>query len=125
MPPGTIRTAFAAIAIAASMPLAAQTLEDLDVVADQSADEQSGIEAARLQIERGELLEALATLERVLTQFPKSAEARFNHALLLCWIDDPQGAEVEFGRLEEEDYAEGALDQAIANCRAATEEREQ
>lgn len=121
MRPRTIRSAIAAIALVAGSPLIGQTLEELDAIADQSADEQSGIAAAREQIVRGELLEALATLERVLTQFPQSAEARFNHALLLCWIDDPQGAAVEFERLEEDDYAEGALEQAIANCRAATQ----
>ncbi|MHA7820028.1 MAG: hypothetical protein ACX930_10315 [Erythrobacter sp.] len=117
----TIRSALAAIALVAGAPLMSQTLEQLDAIADRSADEQSGIAAAREQIVRGELLQALATLERVLTQFPRSAEARFNHALLLCWIDDPQGAVVEFERLDEDDYAEGALEQAVANCRAATQ----
>jgi len=117
------RFAFAALALATAVPTGAQTLEELDRLSDETADEASGIEAARQQIERGELLQALATLERVLTQFPKSDEARFNHAILLCWIDDPQGGLVEFRRLEEDDYAEGALKQAIADCRLAAEER--
>jgi len=89
-------------------------------LSDQTADEATGIAFAQEQTSRGELLEALATLERVLTLFPESHEARFNHAMLLCWVDDPQGAEVEFARLDEDDYAPGVLQQARENCRSAT-----
>lgn len=118
LPP--IRVVICVLVFAVSVPLAAQTIEDLDALSDQTADEGSGIDTALQQTARGDLLEALATLERVLTQFPESAEARFNHAMLLCWIDDPQGAEVEFGRLDEDDYAPGVLEQARENCRSAT-----
>ncbi len=116
----SFRAASAALLIIASMPAASQTLNQLDVLSDQSADEQTGIELARTQTERGELLEALATIERVLTMFPASAEARFNHAMLLCWIGDPQGALVEFDRLKDKHYPPRMLKQAIANCRSAT-----
>jgi len=109
----------AACLIAASMPASSQTLERLDVLSDQTAEAQTGIELARTQTERGELLEALATIERVLTGFPDSAEARFNHAKLLCWIGDPQGALLEFKRLKDKDYPSHALNQAIANCQSA------
>lgn len=117
-----IRMALAFGALAASLSLSAQTLADLDALSDQTATEASGIEIARQQTGRGELLEALATLERVLAQFPKSDEARFNHAMLLCWVGDPQGALVEFDRLDEDDYASGVLKQAQENCRSETEE---
>ena len=108
--------------LVSTTPLAAQSFEEIDILVQQAADEERGIAAAREQTERGELLEALATLERVLTQFPESAEARFNHAMLLCWIDDPQGGLVEFERLDEDDYEEGVLEQAIANCASVTRE---
>lgn len=114
------RIAMSVLVLAASTPLAAQTLEGLDALSDQTADEMSGIETARQQTTRGELLEALATLERVLALYPESDEARFNHAMLLCWVDDPQGALVEFDRLDEDDYSPGALQQARDNCRSAT-----
>ena len=120
-----IHAAFAASLLAASVPASAQTIEDLDALSDQTDDEQTGIALAQEQIARGELLIALATLERVLTRYPKSSEARFNHALLLCWVDDPQGALVEFERLDEDDYAPDALKKAIENCRISKGEVEQ
>src|SRR5688572_6817175 len=52
-------------------PLSAETLEELDALSDLSADESAGITAAREQAGRGEYLEALATLERVLAAHPK------------------------------------------------------
>ncbi len=121
----TIRAAILLFSLAVSAPLAAQSLEQLDALSDQTADEATGIATAREQVSRGELLEALATLERVLTVFPESDEARFFHAVTLCWIDDPQGADVEFARLDEDDYAPGTLQQARDNCRAATEGEQQ
>ncbi len=111
--------------LAASAPVSAQSFEDLDALLERTADEEQGIATAREQVDRGELLEALATLERVLTIFPKSAEARFNHAMLLCWIDDPQGGLVEFERLDEDDYEPGALEQARATCSTATQDEEE
>ena len=106
-----------------SIPASSQTLEQLDALSDKTADEQTGIALALQQTERGELLEALATIERVLTRFPGSAGARFNHAMLLCRVGDPQGALIEFDRLKDKDYPPGALKQAIANCRIAAGER--
>ena len=111
--------------LVSTAPLAAQSFEEIDILVQQTADEERGIAAAREQTERGELLEALATLERVLTVFPESAEARFNHAMLLCWIDDPQGGLLEFERLNEDDYEEGVLKQAVANCASDTQEDEE
>ncbi len=110
--------AAAALAVAGT-PAASQTFAQLDALSDQTTDEKAGIELARQQTERGELLEALATIERVLTLFPRSAEARFNHAMLLCRIGDPQGAMIEFGRLKHKDYPPQTLQQAAANCQSA------
>jgi tetratricopeptide (TPR) repeat protein len=110
-------TVWLLLLLATATPLAAQTLEELDAISDQTANEEPGLEAAREHIARGRLLEALATLERVLTLFPRSAAARFDHAQVLCWLDDRQGALAEFARLDEDDYAKGALDQARETCR--------
>jgi predicted Zn-dependent protease len=107
----------AALALCVLPPVAAQSLSDLDALSDKTASEASGLALAQQQTERGELLEALATLERVMALFPKSREARFNHAMLLCWVGDPQGAEVEFSRLSEKDYEAGVLQRARAECR--------
>jgi len=119
------QTALSAMVLMMCAPLAAQSFEDIEALAEQTTTEEQGIATANKQTEQGALLEALATLERVLTKFPNSAEARFNHAMLLCWIDDPQGAQVEFKRLDEKDYAPDTLKQAMANCRKTTQEGEQ
>jgi len=109
---------FAAILLmCAAVPAVGQTFADLDALSDQTSEEASGLDLARQQAERGQLLEALATLERVLALFPKSREARFDHAMLLCRVGDPQGAEAEFARLDEDDYERGALAKARAGCR--------
>lgn len=105
-----------AFLILVSIPASSQTLEQLDALSDETANEQAGIALARQQAERGAWLEALATIERVLTQFPESAEARFDHAMLLCKVGDQQGGLIEFGRLKDKDYPPGALKQAIRSC---------
>lgn len=115
-----IISSFRAIPIAflilLSFPVSSQTLQQLDALSDETADEQTGIALARQQAERGAWLEALATIERVLTVFPKSAEARFDHAMLLCRVGDQQGGLIELGRLKDKDYPPGALKQAIGSC---------
>jgi hypothetical protein len=99
-----------------SIPASSQTFQQLDALSDQTTDEQTGIALARQQAASGALLEALATIERVLTLFPGSAEARFDHAMLLCKVGDQQGGLIEFGRLKDKDYPAGALKQAIGSC---------
>jgi hypothetical protein len=105
-----------AFLVLVSIPASSQTLEQLDALSDETADERTGIALARQQAGRGAWLEALATIERVLTRFPGSAEARFDHAMLLCKVGDPQGGLIEFGRLKDKDYPPAALKQAIASC---------
>ena len=97
-------------------PLGAQTLEALDALSDLSADEGAGIAAARDQAGRGEYLEALATLERVLAAHPKSHEARLIHAVYLCDVDDKRGGLVEIDKLKAKDYGEQLLAEARARC---------
>lgn len=98
-------------------PLSAETLEELDALSDLSADEAAGIAAAREQAGRGQYLDALATLERVLAVHPKSRDARLIHAVYLCEIDDRRGGLVEIDRLKERHYGKDLLDEARAMCR--------
>lgn len=103
-------------AMLCSAPLYAETLEQLDALSDLAVDEAAGIDAARAYAGRGEYLDALATLERVLAVHPRSHEARLIHALYLCRIDDRQGGMVELGELKNKHYGDDLLDEARAMC---------
>jgi hypothetical protein len=105
-----------ACGLAASSPAGAETLEQLDALSDLSADEATGIAAAKDQAGRGEYLEALATLERVLAVHPKSHEARLIHAVYLCEIDDRRGGLVEIDKLKDKYYGGRLLAEARARC---------
>ena len=100
-------------------PAVAETLEELDALSDLTATEAGGIAAAREAAGRGELLDALAMLERTLGMFPRSAEALLLHAQYLCAIDDRQGGLVELRLLRERDYQDNALEDVRTFCRAA------
>ena len=112
----SFRAILIAFLISLSFPASSQTLQQLDALSDETSNEQTGIALARQQAERGAWLEALATIERVLAQFPKSAEARLDHAMLLCKVGDQQGGLIEFDRLKDKDYPPGALKQAMRSC---------
>jgi len=120
--PSPVRSCLAGMVLAwgclACPPLSAETLEELDALSDVSADEAAGIAAARAQAARGEWLEALATLERVLAVHPESRDARLIHAVYLCQVDDKRGGLVEIDKLKEKHYGEGLLDEARAMCGA-------
>jgi len=119
-PPSPVLRCLAGMVLAGGVlgqvPLGAETLEELDVLSDRSDDERAGIDAAREQAGRGEYLEALATLERVLAVHPKSHEARLIHAVYLCEIDDRQGGRVEIDKLKEKYYGGQLLAEARARC---------
>lgn len=101
------------------VPASAETLDQLDVLADAAADETGGITLAREQAARGAYLEALSTLERVLGNFPTSRAALLDHAALLCVIDDHQGGRVELQLLRERDYDTRQFSDAQAVCAGA------
>lgn len=107
-----------AIAISAlsASPVAAQSLEELDALSDASAQEESGVQLARDQAGRGELLEALATLERVLVEHPKSANARLLQAFYLCRLDDRPGGSVALSKLKSKNYSDDALATVRTTC---------
>lgn len=119
-PPSPIRRCLIGMLLAwgalACAPVSAETLAELDALSDLSADEAAGIAAAREQAGRGEYLEALAMLERVLAAHPKSRDARLIHAVYLCEIDDRRGGLVEIDRLKEKNYGRQLLAEARARC---------
>ncbi len=83
----------------------AETIPELDAMAEVAVDEEKGIAFAQEQSGRGEFLEAIATLERVLALHPKSDSARLLHAVNLCKIDDQLGGAVEIGKLKQKNFA--------------------
>lgn len=99
-----LAAALAAGLALAAPPAIAETLDELDVLSDATADERRGIAMAQEQAARGDFLDAISTLERVLAAFPKSADARLLHATYLCLIDDRAGGAVELGKLKEKNY---------------------
>lgn len=100
-------------------PAFAQSLEDLDRLAQGSATPADGLALARAQAGAGGLLDALATLDRVLAVDPKHKQAWLLHASLLCRIDDRDGAAVEFARLKSKDYKPAEWRAAQMPCAAA------
>lgn len=94
----------------------AETLDELDVMAEVAVDEQKGLRFAQEQAWRGEFLEAIATLERVLALHPKSSSARLFHAVYLCQTDDQLGGAVEIGKLEENNFSDDLWAGAMQLC---------
>ncbi|RVQ66385.1 hypothetical protein EKN06_10150 [Croceicoccus ponticola] len=111
-----VTATFLAAGCVTSVPLTAQTIDQLDTLSDASVDAAAGIAMAREQAGRSEYLDALATLERVLAVHPKSHEARLIHAIYLCRIDDTQGGLVEIGKLKEKNYSKKLLAEARQMC---------
>jgi tetratricopeptide (TPR) repeat protein len=100
----------------------AETLEELDVMAEAAVDEQKGIQYAQAQSSRGEYLEAVATLERVLALHPKSNSARLLHAVYLCQIDDQLGGALEISKLKKKKFSDELWAEALKICPLAEKE---
>jgi uncharacterized protein HemY len=100
----------------------AQTTADpaveLDSLSRASADVARGLALARKQIGRGDLLGAMATLERVLINHPEADEALLLHASLLCRLDDREGALIEFDELRGREFPDQIWAEATAPCDA-------
>ena len=113
----------ASVCLLASLVLpqcaSAQSLEDLDRLVLNSAKPADGLALARSQAGAGDLLDALATLERVLAVDPKHKQAKLLHASLLCRIDDRDGAAAEFARLRAKDYNQPDWSAAQVLCNSA------
>ena len=118
-------TTFAAALFIAGLPVTAvhaETLPELDAMAEVAVDEEQGIAFAQEQSGRGEFLEAIATLERVLALHPKSQAARLLHAVHLCKIDDQLGGAVELGKLKQKSFAPELWADALQLCPLAGKE---
>jgi thioredoxin-like negative regulator of GroEL len=120
MPRSLIRAIAVACVIAGAAPTAAQTVEDLDRIVDASAKPAEGYAMAQSQVSSGALLEAIATLDRVLATEPKHKPAKLLRASLLCRVDDRSGAAVAFTRLKEKDYKKAEWAAALEPCKGKT-----
>lgn len=107
-----------ALVMALQCPAWAQSPEDLDALTRSGEVPNDGLALARSQVATGALLEALATLERTLALKPKDKQAKLLHASILCRIDDPAGAAVEFGRLKAKDFKKADWAEAQVPCTA-------
>ena len=102
----------------------AQSLEALDQLVLASAKPADGLTLARSQAGSGALLDALATLERVLLTDPGNKPAQLFHASILCRIDDRDGAAAEFARLKSKDFKKPEWAAARAPCEAPAATRQ-
>lgn len=89
----------------------------LDQLAESATDEDRGLVLAQEQAGRGEFLEALATIERILALHPKSQSARLLHAVFLCRIDDLPGGAVEIDKLKKKDFPKDLWAQVRVVCK--------
>lgn len=100
----------------AASPALGETPAQLDALARATQQPESGLALAREQIDAGELLDALATLERVILNHPENNEARLLHAATLCRMDDRRGALVELDTMRNRDIPETMWREATAPC---------
>ena len=97
-------------------PAMAETPAELDALTRATDQPGAGVALARRQIAAGDMLEALATLERVIINHPQSNEARMLHAGVMCRLDDRQGALVELDQLRGRQIPDALWAEAEAAC---------
>ena len=100
----------------AATPALGQTLADLEPLVAATTRPATGTALARRQIAGGNLLEALATLERIILNHPESDEARMLHAGVMCRLDDRTGAMVELDALRNRQISEALRTEANDAC---------
>jgi len=100
----------------ASPPARAETPAQLDLLSRATQQAGAALALARRQIRDGDLLGALATLERAALNDPNNREVRLLHAGLLCRLDDPQGSLIEFDDLRGSDFSDALWAEATAAC---------
>lgn len=116
--PALLGAAVPALLVGA-VPAWAETPVQLEALSRATDSSASGLALARRQIANGELLDALATLERLIVNDPGNYQARLLHAGLLCRVDDPQGSLIEFDALRGHDFPPAQWAEAMAPCDAA------
>jgi len=109
---------------AVSIPALAQRdpATELDQLSGQTATMAGGLALARSQSEQGDLLGALASIDRVLMVEPAARPALLLRAALLCRIDDREGGLAQLSRLKKRDHpkADWASAQAVCASRPAS-----
>ena len=92
----------AACVLGLASPASAQAdpAAELDALSRESVQVVPGVALARRQIGEGDLLAAVATLERVLMGNANADNALLLHASLLCRLDDRDGARAELAALD-------------------------
>ncbi|MDE8651346.1 hypothetical protein [Novosphingobium album (ex Liu et al. 2023)] len=109
--------ALAALALGTAPAAPAETPAQLDALSRAGESETAGLALARRQADAGDLLDALATLERVILNQPEhSYAARLYHAALLCRVDDRRGALIELDGLRGHDIDPGLRDEVQDAC---------
>lgn len=117
----SLQRAFAAMALmlaALAAPALAQDdpADELDALSRGSASASAGLALARTQSDSGDLLGALATLDRVLIVDAASQPALLLRGGLLCRIDDLAGGRAQLGRLKKRDFPKELWTQAQTAC---------
>lgn len=107
------------------LPVHAETPAQLDILSRSTQQAGTGLSLARRQIRDGDLLGAMATLERVAITDPDNREARLLHAGLLCRLDDRQGSLIEFDSLRGSDFSDALWAEATGACEQPREKASQ
>ncbi len=97
---------------------AADPAAPLDALSQATDKAASGLALARDQIDAGQLLDALSTLERLVLNNPDNDEARLLHASVPCRIDDLPGSMVEFDDLRGHELSQDQWTEAVKPCNA-------
>lgn len=79
---------------------------EIDALLDASATPEGALALAAKQEAEGDLTGAAATLERALIDHAGAATLRVRYAMLLCRLDDPQRARLQFAQLGQGERAE-------------------
>ncbi|MET0371119.1 MAG: hypothetical protein ABW039_07050 [Sphingobium sp.] len=111
--------------VCSAAPARAETPAQLDTLSRSAQQPGTGLTLARRQIRDGDLLGAMATLERVALNNPENREARLLHAGLLCRLDDRQGSLIEFDSLRGSEFSDALWAEATGACEEPREEASQ
>ena len=106
---------------APASPAWADPVAELEALSRETGSPQSGLALARRQAAGGDLLGAMATLERVLITHPEAEEALLLHASLLCRLDDREGALIEIDELRGRPFPDKLWTDATAPCSVRSE----
>lgn len=112
------RCAVIACLLVPTLPARADPVAELEALSRETGSAQSGLALARRQAAGGDLLGAVATLERVLIGHPEAEEALLLHASLLCRLDDREGALIELDELRGRPFPDKLWTDATAPCSA-------